>query len=373
MRPIPIITALLTVAILFMLVFQREALRDFAGLGAPTEAVSEDTETAELPAQQDVEHRVAVIAKASTARDIDTGVILRGETQAKRSVTLLAETSGRVIEEPVEKGAQVAEGDVICKLDPGTRAVSVSQARASLAEAEKNLRNAEKLSRDGFASETRVLSARSAFESAQAALEQAEAALDDVNIRAPFDGLIDGDTAALGALLQPGSQCASVVQLDPMQLVGYVAEVDVSRIDTGAQVGARLATGEQMMGQVTFIGRSADPVTRTFKVEAEVPNPDLAIRSGQTVEMLIASKGRRAHLLPQSALTLNDAGDLGVRVVGDQDGDTVARFMPVELVRDSADGVYVAGLPETIEVIVTGQDYVKDGVLIDVKLQESGT
>ena len=135
-------------------------------------------------------------------------------------------------------------------------------------------------------------------------------------------------------------------------------------------MGARLTTGQQLMGEVTFIGRAADPVTRTFRVEAEVANPDLSIRDGQTVEMYIAAAGRAAHLVPQSALTLNNAGDLGVRVVGEGD---VARFMPVELVRDSTQGVYVAGLPDEVAIIVVGQDYVTDGVAIAPSYREPGT
>ncbi|WP_138423029.1 efflux RND transporter periplasmic adaptor subunit [Maritimibacter alexandrii] len=367
MRPIPILTALLTVAVLFMLVFQREMVRDFVGLGSDAEAaVEEDAPTEETTDAS----RISVIAMRSAAQEIDSAVVVRGETEATRSVTLMSEASGRVIAAPVAKGDAVAEGDVLCSLDPGTREVALKQAQAQLTEAEQNLNAAEKLSEGGFAAETRVLSARSAFEAAQSGVEQAEAALDDLDIRAPFSGLIEDDPAEIGALLQPGSPCATVVQLDPLKLVGYVAELDVNRVSMGAPVGARLATGDQVQGRITFIGRAADPVTRTFRVEAQVANPDLAIRDGQTAEILIQSAGRTAHLLPQSALTLNDAGDLGVRVVGEGD---VARFMPVDLVRDSTDGVWVAGLPDETAVIVVGQDYVIDGVAIDPTYRESGT
>lgn len=367
MRPIPILTALLTVAVLFMLVFQREMVRDFVGLGGEVEETATDTQTTET---ETAPTRISVVAMRSAAQEIDSAVVVRGETAATRSVTLMSEASGRVIAAPVSKGDAVAEGDVLCRLDPGTREVALKQAQAQLTEAEQNLNAAERLSEGGFAAETRVLSARSAYEAAQSAVEQAQSALDDLDIRAPFGGLIEDDTAEIGALLQPGSPCATIVQLDPLKLVGYVAELDVNRVTMGAQVGARLATGDQVLGQITFVGRAADPLTRTFRVEAQVANTDLAIRDGQTAEILIQSAGRTAHLLPQSALTLNDAGDLGVRVVGDGD---VARFLPVDLVRDSTDGVWVAGLPEETAVIVVGQDYVTDGVDIDPTYRESGT
>ncbi|MAM61153.1 efflux RND transporter periplasmic adaptor subunit [Maritimibacter sp. UBA3975] len=367
MRPIPIITALLTVAVLFMLVFQRDMVRDFVG-GEP--ATATESNTAETTADDAGDQIVSVVAMRSTAQEIDSAVVVRGETEATRQVELMSEASGRVVNAPVSKGDAVAEGELLCELAPGTREVALKQAEAQLAEARQNLNAAERLSEGGFAAENRVLSARSAFESAQAAVEQAEAALGDLEIRAPFAGLLEDDTAEIGALLQPGALCATIVQLDPLKLVGYVAEADVNRVSMGAQVGARLATGDQVLGQVTFIGRAADPVTRTFRVEAQVANPDLAIRDGQTAEILISSAGRTAHLLPQSALTLNNDGDLGVRVV---DEDNVARFAAVELVRDSTDGVWVAGLPDEAAVIVVGQDYVTDGVPVDPTYQESGT
>ena len=117
---------------------------------------------------------------------------------------------------------------------------------------------------------------------------------------------------------------------------------------------------------MTFLSRTADEATRTFRVDVEVPNPDLSIRDGQTVEIAIAADGENAHLLPASALTLNDSGLLGVRIA--EEG--VARFVPVTILRDTVEGVWLAGLPEVAEVIVVGQEYVTDGVRVAVTLRE---
>ena len=119
---------------------------------------------------------------------------------------------------------------------------------------------------------------------------------------------------------------------------------------------------------MTFISRSADENTRTFEVEITVPNPDLAIRDGQTAEIMIASEGTKAHQLPQSALTLNNEGQLGVRVVR---ADSTAGFVPVTLLRDEAAGVWLDGLPEQADVIVVGQDFVTDGVKVDPTYRET--
>ncbi|NBV61534.1 MAG: HlyD family efflux transporter periplasmic adaptor subunit [Rhodobacteraceae bacterium] len=202
---------------------------------------------------------------------------------------------------------------------------------------------------------------------AEAALAGAEKELERLEIKASFAGLLESDTAELGSLLQPGGLCATVIQLDPIKLVGYAPEAQVGRIEVGALAGARLSDGRELRGRVTFLSRRADDTTRTFRLEIEVPNADLSVRDGQTAELLIASDGAKAHLLPQSTLTLNDDGVLGVRLVGD---GNLTVFAPVQLLRDTVQGVWVTGLPDAADVITVGQEYVVEGVEVAPSFKE---
>ena len=367
-----------------------------AGAAAEAAPGTAGAEGADQPA-------IGVVVLKSTAREIDDALVLRGQTQAARQVEVRAETSARIVSEPLPKGSFVEEGDTLCQLDPGTREASLAEARARLSEAKSrtpeadarleeakarleeaqiNFNAASKLSEEGYASETRLKSAQAAVRSAEAGIATARSGLEtsqsgieaaaaavaaaereiaQLTIKAPFSGLLESDTAELGSLLQPGSPCATVIQLDPIRLVAFVPETEVDRIEVGARAGARLVTGKDVVGEVTFLSRSADPTTRTFQVEITVPNADMAVRDGQTADILISSEGASAHQLPQSALTLNNEGTLGVRLV--EDGDVVA-FSPVKLLRDEAAGVWVTGLPETADVIVVGQEYVTEGVTV---------
>ena len=212
-----------------------------------------------------------------------------------------------------------------------------------------------------------VESARSGIQSAEAAVAAARKEIERLHVTAPFSGILESDTAELGALLQPGALCATIIQLDTIKLVGFVPETEVDRVVVGAQAGARLATGREVAGTVSFLSRSADPLTRTFRVEIAVANPDLSIRDGQTVEIIVSAAGTTAHLLPSSSLTLNDEGTLGVRHVI----DGRARFAPVEILRDTVQGVWVSGLPEAAEIIVVGQEFVIDGVKVDATIREA--
>ncbi len=404
MRLIPILTAFLVTGFLYLMIFEREALLAFAQ--ATPVAARDDDELA------DEIRRIDVVAVRSTARQIDDGVLMRGETEAARQVEVRAETSGLVVSDPLRSGASVERNDLLCELDPGTREATLAEARARLAEAQTRVPEAEsrlsearareteanielnaaqRLSEGGFASETRlaaaeasaeaaragiqaaiasVSSAESSIESAEAAVAAAETEIERLRITAPFGGLLESDTAEIGSLLQAGSLCATVIQLNPIKLVGFVPETEVSRIEVGAPAFARLASGRQVTGEVRFLSRSADDTTRTFRVEVEVDNTDLTIRDGQTAEIIVQANGVSAHLLPQSALTLNDQGDLGVRTVAP---DQTALFVPVTLLRDTIEGVWLGGLDETVEVIVVGQDFVSNGIPINVTYREPET
>jgi multidrug efflux system membrane fusion protein len=267
----------------------------------------------------------------------------------------------------------------------------VAQAQAQLEEARINQNASARLSEGGFASTVRVAgseaavatalasveSARAGLQSAQAGIQSAQASvaaaeleIEHLTIKAPFAGLLQSDTAELGELLQPGALCATVIQLDPIKLVGFVPETEVARVTVGAMATARLATGqEDVTGRVTFLSRTADETTRTFLVEIDVPNPDKRISDGQTAEIMIASDGAKAHLLPQSALTLNDDGVLGVRTIDDANA---VEFHPVTLMRDTAQGVWLTGLDDVANVIVLGQEYVIAGVTVDPTFRELG-
>ncbi|MEM8578624.1 MAG: efflux RND transporter periplasmic adaptor subunit [Pseudomonadota bacterium] len=428
MRVFPLLLALIAAGIVYFAVIDRDtAVAALTDIGVIQPEDAEVAEAEEAPAAEDAPDAPSlfkVVAMRSAVQEIDSAVILRGQTEAHRQVEVRAETTATVVSEPLRKGAFVEAGDLMCELDPGTRFAMLTEARARLleaegrlaeararvpenearlveararvAEAEVNQNAAARLSQDGFASQTRVRNteaalasaeasveaalsglsaARSGIQSAEAGIESAKASIataereiERLEIRAPFSGLLESDTAELGSLLQAGGLCATVIQLNPIKLVAFVPETEVSRIKVGARAGARLAAGGgDVTGTVSFLSRSADMTTRTFRVEIDVPNEDLRLRDGQTAEILIQADGARAHRLPASAMTLNADGALGIRAVG---ADGIVEFVPVRLVRDTPDGVWLAGLPDTLDVIVVGQEYVTEGVEVAVTYRE---
>ncbi|MEH6391030.1 MAG: efflux RND transporter periplasmic adaptor subunit, partial [Sulfitobacter sp.] len=139
MRIFPILAAIAVSAFMYMAIFEREALLNTLGFnGAPPP--SEDTTSLSHVADQSL---VKVVVQRSQAKQLDSAIVVRGQTAAARQVAVQAETSAIVISPPLRKGARVAEGETLCKLDLGTRDAQQKEAVARHAEAESRVPEAE--------------------------------------------------------------------------------------------------------------------------------------------------------------------------------------------------------------------------------------
>lgn len=292
------------------------------------------------------------------AEPVEREIVVNGKTAAARAVTLRAEASGRVDEIGVARGASVAPGDVLVRLDPRERRAMVEEAEATLALREIEYEAAQKLGAKGFQAETKVAEAKANLEAAQAALARARVELDHTEIRAPFAGVLDERPVEIGDFVDIGDPVATVIEQDPFLVTGEVAESEIGRLAVGLPGTARLVTGQVVEGQVRYIAAQSDPATRTFTVELEVPNPNARFAAGVSAELRIGFERVLAHRVPASLLALNDAGVLGVKAVGE---DEEVMFYPADVVRARTDAVWLAGLPEQVRVITIGQGFVRAG------------
>ncbi len=302
---------------------------------------------------------INVITKVSTAAPLPSVLTMTGATRASRRVEARTETPGMVAV-TVGKGRRVSEGDVLCRLKVGDRGARREAAVARFKQAQLEESTQARLSQRGATAANTAASARMSADIMRAEIKQLDVEIRSLEVRAPFDGVIEGDTAQIGAIMQVGSTCATIVDPDPMRIIGFAPEFRIGDVNIGTVGSAVLATGERVQGTVVFIAQSADPATRTFQIDLSVPNPSYTLRDEVTAAITIPLGSRPAHTLPQSALTLNDEGEIGLMVV--ESGK--ARFQAVTILRDSGEGVSVTGIGQRAEVIVIGQEYVSNGTAV---------
>jgi membrane fusion protein, multidrug efflux system len=320
---------------------------------APAGSVAERVE------RQDVGRGLpSVRVLRSTAEPRLREIVVRGHTKANRQVELKAEVPGQVVELPREKGARVKKGELLARLSADDRLARLAETKAMVRQREIEYEAARKLADKGWRPETQFAANEASLEVARAKLAEMQVELGKTEIRAPFEGVIERRAAELGAYVKAGDPVATIVDGDPLLVVAQVTEQAVGALKVGAPGRARLVTGETVEGRIRFIAAAAEPETRTFRVELEVANPEFALRDGVTAELRLPVREQMAHRLSPAALTLDEAGAVGVRTV---DADGVVSFRRVEGAADTPEGIWLTGLPDRVDVIVVGQEFVRAG------------
>lgn len=291
-----------------------------------------------------------------------------GRTEASRQITMRSEIEGTVTELVVPRGSIVNQGDPLVRFSIEDRKALLTKAEALLAKRQMEFSASENLSKKSFTSEVSLANAKAELESARADLKSAEIEFARTTLRAPFDGVFNRNHAEVGDYLRLGDEIADMVDLDPILVIGELAELAVGEVKAGSKASADLIDGRTVQGEISFVSSIASPETRTFTVEISVPNPDGAYIDGMTATLRLPAQEVMAHSVPPAALTLDSRGAVGVKTVN---SDGIVSFVEVSTSSASADSVWLVGLSPTVEIITVGQEFVTVGQKVDPVMIDS--
>lgn len=315
---------------------------------------SEDTDP--VVAREDPKP-VAVAVTTSMAETVTQFYQAEGQALPDRDTTMRAETSGDIAEVLVSKGQDVSAGDIIARFDPTNNDADANRASEALIQAQREFDNAEQLLDRGVATTDRVVQARAALASAQAQVTAVEQAAEALTITAAFDGRIETLNLDEGEFVSAGTEVGRLVDITPLTVAIQVPQQSLTGLSVGQPATVRFITGEEREGVLTFVGTSAASETRTFLAEIEVANEDGAIPAGVSAEVVIPTGEVTAHFLSPSIVSLDSEGALGIKTVN---ADNVVEFYEIEVVKAQIDGIWVTGLPESVDIITVGQGFVNE-------------
>lgn len=137
-----------------------------------------------------------------------------------------------------------------------------------------------------------------------------------------------------------------------------VPEREINEARTAKKAIIKINDEIKKEGVVNFVSKVADPYTRTFRAEAIIPNEDLGLLSGMVIETMLDVGDREVYKIPQSALSLDVGGDIGVKVI---DPLGIVQFCKTKQIDEDPSGIWVEGLPKDAEVITLGHAYIEPG------------
>lgn len=292
------------------------------------------------------------------ARTVTQEVVIQGRILPLRQVEIKSQITGIVASVPIEKGSKVKKNDVLVILNVDDRAARIEQVKAQIKSLELDLTAAKKLAENGLNSVNLVTTAQADLARAQAELVSAELALNNTRIRASFDGVWDDRYVEEGSHLDVGNPIGLLVDNTTLRASGFVSQQAITQLQLGQTVSVKLLNGKQTQGTLSYISQLGEGETQSFRIEATIDNSNYTLNAGITAEIHIETGVKRAHFVVPSAFSLRDDGQIGLKSV-DTKNNVV--FYPIELIKKEADGVWVSGLPERVNIITLGQGFVHEG------------
>ena len=322
--------------------------------GEVNTAQTDRTDVWEEPA----ERKVSVEVETLAASPFQPELVIQGQVSAWQQVEVRAQVSGVVESLPVSLGQRVSTGETLLRLSQEDRLATLQQAEARFRQAEADLRGARQLRGNQLISEAETLRLESEMAGAQAHLAAARLAVQHLTPKAPFAGIVNRREVELGDFVQPGQALFQLVNTSRLKIQGQVPQQTVGDLSEGQAIQAFLADGRHLDARITFVASTAEPSTRSFRIEAEADNPNGLRVAGASATLRIALEPRLATFLSPAFLTLDHDGRLGVKHV---DADGRVQFSTVTLLSAGTDGAWVEGLPFETRLITQGGGFVSVG------------
>ena len=289
-------------------------------------------------------------------------IVLQGQLEPARVLDIKAEISSTVETLPVSKGQRVKANDLLVTLANNGRDDDLTEAKAQVEYAVVEQRAAAQLLQQGLQSEVRSQQATAALATAVAQRNRINRDIENTNIFAPFDGVINSLPINLGELVSHGTVIAQLIDDSSFKVTAQVAQQGVSELRIGQAVTLQPITGQELEGTLTFVSSLGDAQTRSFTVEALVKNPGDKVSAGVSASLKIPVETVESVFLTPSALSLGDKGQLGVKLVGENNR---VEFVPVMLLSTTIEGAWVTGIPTGSQIITLGQAFVAIGEQVD--------
>ncbi len=305
-------------------------------------------------------------------KELSFTVSAAGTIKPQRQITVSAEIPSRVVSAPAQRGSLVRAGDELIRLDDREIRLQITEASSSITPeqvelAREDYERKQRLFADGAVTRSTLdqtknhyLGLDSAYRSTQARIAQLKERAAKTRILSPLTGTVARLEVEPGEFVAPGMPVAVIEDMAEVLVAVDVADRDVVRLHPLQVVEAisDAFPGRIFSGVVERVNSAANPVTRSFEVEARIANPDGALRSGMIISLRILLEKRSALVVPAEAL-LGDDGETA-RVVVVSHG--VARSTKVTVGRRSdRDVELLSGLAEGDEVVVSGHDRLRDG------------
>jgi membrane fusion protein, multidrug efflux system len=311
---------------------------------------------------------VAPVQKAPFADSVEA----LGTTKSNETVVITPDKAEKVVAIHFEDGQQVKAGDLLVTLEKSEEEADLRSVEALLAERQSAYNRAKGLQDTNALSKATLQERQASLKQTQAEIESIEARISELAITAPFDGILGLREVSVGTLVQPGDTITTIDDLSQIKVDFDVPSVFLSTLKPGLPIVGKVeAFGDkEFLGEVRTVNTQVDPVTRTIKVRAVLPNPDTLLKPGLLMSIVLVKNQREALLIPEESLIKRGEKNF-VYVADTANGATKAHQQEITIGGRKPGIIEVlSGLKEGDHVVSHGIIKISDGSDITIRAEE---
>jgi membrane fusion protein, multidrug efflux system len=298
-----------------------------------------------------------------------------GTLAAVDGVNVNAKVSGQVVDIYFKSGQFVAKGQPLVKLSCSSAEQAVISNEAKLKLAKLQYQRQQRLYRSKSIAKSVLDEAKANYVSAQAALNSAQIDLNNKLIKAPFSGKLGISNVDLGQYIHPGDGLVSLQVFNPLYVNFTLPEQNTKdvKLEQSVTLDIDAYPKRSFQGVITAIGAKVDTSTRSFKLQATLPNPHNIVYPGSFAEVKINLPDKKnITTIPQTAISYSLYGD-SVYVVktkegkGDQKPTLIVQQTFVTLgARKGSDVEVIKGINVGDQVVTSGQLKLRSGAAVKI-------
>ena len=281
-----------------------------------------------------------------------------GTLAPKERVELSVNVADRVTGVYFEDGQRVEKGQTLLTQAQREQLAAIEGAEATAREAFRIVERMRPLVEDGVVSELEFDEAKRNYQVAQSELASVQSRQRDRVLVAPFSGVLGFRQVSVGAYLNPGTPVATLIDDSEMLLDLAIPASFLSSVAPGVEISATTNAfpGETFEGSLISVNNEIDPVTRSLRVRAVLPNPDRRLKPGLSMSVTLFTSPHTGLAVPEGAIEPIGSKSFVYAVERTPEGP-VARRREVTL------GIRTRGTVEIVSGLQPGDQVVSEGLI----------
>lgn len=226
-----------------------------------------------------------------------------GVIEAINQATVSAQTSGRIVEIPVDVGDYVTKGDLIIRFTDTEQKARATSAKAQFTEAQAQYTRMQEMLAKKLIAKADFDKSEAAFKSAEANLREAEQNLAYTAIYAPYAGIVVSRAVNVGEIVAPGKALMTGLSLEQLRAQVDIPQQHIGPVRKYKKARIYLVDGNILESNDLRVPPSADPQTHSFKVLVNLPDGDHQLFPGTFVKIAFVTGEREQLLIPASSVS----------------------------------------------------------------------